>query len=184
MCYKMFEFFNSLVDPRRGQGLRHQLDDVLIIVIMAILSGHQGLRGFTRFAKGNEAELTEILELKYGVPCFYTFRAVLTGLDAQILATKFIQWVKSYLPDTADDFIALDGKAIKATSKGGNTKLQNFVAVVNAFGHSSGMVYGMESYENGKSGEAQALRDLVTNLGLKDKVFTMDALHTQKKLLT
>jgi len=42
----------------------------------------------------------------------------------------------------------------------------------------------MKSFENGKSGEGQALRDLVEQLGLKDKVFTMDALHAQKKLST
>ncbi|MEM9685525.1 MAG: transposase family protein [Bacteroidota bacterium] len=58
MNYKMFEFFNSLQDARRGQGQRHKFDNILIIVIMAIISGHQGLRGFTRFAKANEKELT------------------------------------------------------------------------------------------------------------------------------
>jgi len=184
MEYKMFEFFDSLTDPRRRQGQRHKFSDVLIIVIMAILSGHQGLRGFARFAKSNVKELTEVLNLKHGVPCYFTFRSIFTGLEEQLLSAKFIQWVKSYLPDTADDFIALDGKAIKATTKGGNTNLQNFVSVVNAFGHRSKMVYGMKYFENGKSGEAEALRKLVEQLGLKDKVFTMDALHTQKKLLT
>jgi len=184
MEYKMFEFFGSLTDPRRGQGQRHKLSDVLTIVIMAILSNHQGLRGFARFAKFNEKELTEVLNLKHGVPCYFTFRAIFTGLEEQLLATKFIEWVKSYLPDMADDFVALDGKSIKATTKDGSTSLQNFVSVVNAFGHRSKMVYGMKSFENGKSGEAEALRKLVEQLGLKEKIFTMDALHTQKKLLT
>ena len=44
MDYKLFDFFNSLTDPRRGQGQRHKLTDVLTIIIMAILSGHQGLK--------------------------------------------------------------------------------------------------------------------------------------------
>lgn len=180
----MFEFFNSLEDPRRGQGQRHQLDNIFIIVIMAIISGHQGFRGFARFAEANAKELTEVLELKHGVPKFNTFRDVLTALDEQILVQQFIKWVKDYLPKVVDKYIALDGKAIKATTNGGNTKLQNFVALVNAFGHSSGVVYGMQSYENNKSGEGQALRDLVKALGMKDIIFTMDALHAQKKLST
>jgi hypothetical protein len=180
MQYKIGDFFDSLQDPRRGQGQRHRFDDVLTIVLMAILSGHQGLR----FAKANATELTEVLELKYGVPCYFTFRAILSALDEELLVSGFIKWVKGYLPDQADDFIALDGKAIRATSEGGSTKLQNFVALVNAFGHQSGVVYGMKSFENGKSGEAQALRELVQQLGLKGKVFTMDALHAQKKHLT
>ena len=184
MRYKMFEFFDVLEDPRRGQGQRHKLHDVLTIIIMAILSNHQGLRGFTRFAKANSQELTQLLNLKHGVPCYFTFRAILIELDEQLLVKQFIQWVQDYLPDTADEYIALDGKAIKATTQGGNTSLQNFVSVVNAFGHTSGLVYGMKSFENGKSGEGQALRDLVEQLGLKDKVFTMDAQHAQKKLST
>lgn len=181
MNYNLFEFIESLEDPRRGQGQRHQLKDVIVIILMAILSGHQGLRGFTRFAKANDEELTDILELKHGVPCYYTFRAIINGLDEQVLAKQFTNWVKSYVSEDTDDFIALDGKSIRSTTQGGNTKLQNFVAVVNAFGHQSGLVYGMKSYENGKSSEGQALRDLVVQLGLKDKVFTMDALHSQKK---
>lgn len=180
----MFEFFNSLEDARRGQGQRHKFDNILIIVIMAIISGHQGLRGFARFAKANEKELTQVLKLKHGVPRFNTFRDVLMSLNEQILVDKFIAWVKNYLPNLADEFVALDGKAIKATTNGGNTKLQNFVAMVNAFGHHSGVVYGMQSYENGKSSEAAALRDLVEKLAMKDVVFTMDALHAQKKLST
>lgn len=181
MNYKLFEFVESLEDPRRGQGQRHKLLDIIVIVIMAILSGHQGLRGFTRFAKANSEELTELLNLKHGVPGYNTFLSVLQGLDEQVMASKFIEWVKTYIPDDADEFISLDGKAIRATSQGGNTKRQNFVAVVNAFGHTSGLVYGMKSYQNGKSGEGQALRDLVSQLGLKGKVFTVDALHSQKK---
>lgn len=181
MNYRIIEFFNSLEDPRRAQGQRYKLSDVLTIVIMAILSGHQGLRGFTRFAKANEKDLTTVLDLKHGVPCYYTFRSILLELNEQLLVSKFIQWVKDYFPDSEDEFIALDGKSIKATSSGGQTSMQNFVAVVSAFGHQSGIVHGMQSFENGKSGEADALRDLVSRLGLKDTVFTMDALHSQKK---
>ena len=184
MQYDLLEFFNSIEDPRRKQGQRHLFKNLLTIIIMAILSGHQGLRGFTRFAKANAEELTQVLDLKYGVPSYSTFQALLIELDDQIIAAKFIEWVKKFVSPSADDFIALDGKAIRATTNGGNSKLQNFVSVVSAFGHQSGLVYGMKSFENKKSGEGQALRELVNQLGLKDKVFTMDALHAQKKRLT
>jgi hypothetical protein len=184
MNYKVLDFFNSLKDPRRGQGQRHSLQNILTIVIMAILSGHQGLRGFARFAASNESELTEVLKLKHGVPCYYTFQTVLTALNEQIVAQKFISWMRQYHANLADTFVSLDGKVVTSTVNGGNTALQNFISVVSAFGHQSGMAYGMKSFENGKSGESQALRDLVSDLGLTDKVFTIDALHSQKKLLT
>ena len=182
MGYKMFDFFSTLADPRRGQGQRHKLHHILAMVAMAILSGHQGLKGFARFAASNKKELVELFGLKHGVPCFYTFRSVLNGLDEQLLAQRFISWMKGYHLALGDQFVSLDGKAVASSVHGGNTNLQNFISVVSAFGHQSGIVYGMKSFENGKSGEAEALRSLVQQLGLSDKAFTMDALHTQKKL--
>lgn len=180
MQYEMFDFLAGFSDPRRGQGQRHKLQDVLTIVIMAILSGCQGLKGFARFAASNREELTSVLKLKHGVPCFFTIRSILTGLDEQLLAQSFIKWVRGYHPSLGDEYIALDGKAVASTTNGGNTSLQNFISVVSAFGHQSGMVYGMKSFENGKGGEPEALRTLVGQLGLSGKVFTMDALHTKK----
>ena len=177
----ILKFIDSLEDPRRKQGQRHKFRDILTIIIMAILSGHQGLRGFNRFAKANADELTKTMKLRRGIPSYSTFQAMLKDLDDQLLSKKFIEWVRASTPDTADELIALDGKAIRSTITGGNTLMQNFVAVVSAFGHSSGIVYGMNSYENGKTGECIALQKLIAELGLKGKTFTTDALHTQKK---
>lgn len=184
MNYRIFEFTGQIQDPRRKQGQRYSLESLLIIILMGILSGHQSIKGLARFAKSNEEELKECLCLKHGVPKYNTLRDLLLHLDADLLASCFSNWVAQYHPDWSDEFIAFDGKAVRSTVSGGNTSLQNFVAVVSAFGHSSGMVYGMESYENGKSAETQSLRDLIEKLGLKDKVFTMDALHAKKKHLT
>jgi hypothetical protein len=181
--YDIKSFISTIDDPRRAQGQRHTLENLVIIIIMAILSGYQGIRGFARFAQSNEKELIEVLQLKHGVPCYYTFQVLFVAINAQVLAQKFTQWMSQYQAQLADTFLSLDGKVVKSSVNGGNTALQNFVSVVSAFGHQSGMVYGMKSFENGKSGEIQALRDLVSDLGLTDKVLTIDALHTQKKHL-
>ena len=182
MQYQLSDFFGALQDPRRSQGQRHKLWDILAIIIMAILSGHQGLRGFSRFAKSNAAELTEHLQLKHGVPGFNTIRDIITNLEEQLLAQKFAAWVQSYHGQSNEEHVGFDGKSVRNTTQGGNTSLQNFVAVVSAFGHQSGLVYGMQSYENGKSSEVEALCQLIAQLGLTDKVFTMDALHAKKNV--
>lgn len=184
MDYDLRSYFKLLKDPRRPQGQRHSLENILTIVIMAILSGCQGLRGFARFASSNEPELVSLFNLKHGVPCYYTFQSLLTSLNEGIMADLFMDWMKQQHLVIPDVYIALDGKAVRSTVSGGNTTAQNFSSVVSAFGHQSGLVYGMQSFQNNKSGEIQALRDLVNKLGLVDKVFTVDALHTQKKHLT
>jgi hypothetical protein len=173
------DFFRGLEDPRRPQGRRHRLEDVLAIVVMAILSGHQGIRGFARFAAANAGELTGALGLGHGAPSYRTFHHVLSHLCAAGFARAFQQWAAGGPP--GDGLVALDGKAVRSTVEGGNTPLQDFTAVVSAFGHGSGLVHGMEAYHNGRGGEAAALRELVSRLGLRGATYTVDALHAQKK---
>lgn len=180
MQYSIAGFIHSLTDPRRGQGQRHSLENILTIVIMAILSVYNGLRGFARFASSNEQELIQVLKLKHGVPCYYTFHSVLSSLTEQMMAQKFMAWMQTYPDLLTDEFVSLDGKVVASTVNGGNTSSQNFVSVVSAFGQQTGLVYGSQTFENGKSGENRALFELVENLGLKGKTFTMDALHAQK----
>ncbi|MBK8923796.1 MAG: hypothetical protein IPM81_20300 [Saprospirales bacterium] len=45
----------------------------------------------------------------------------------------------------------------------------------------SGLVHQMVHFESGKAYEAEAVRQLVEKLGLKGAIFTLDALHCQKK---
>lgn len=51
------------MDARRSQGQRFALTSVLAIVIMAIMSGETGLRGFARFAATNKKELIDCMRL-------------------------------------------------------------------------------------------------------------------------
>lgn len=182
MQYNLFDFFSEFKDARRSQGQRHKFEVVLSIVVMAILSGCSALKEFARFAKSNEAELIDCFQLKHGVPTFGTFRNILNSLDEQAFAVSFMNWIKQYHPNLPDNGVAMDGKVLRSTLKNVNAKTQNFVSVVSAFGHQSGLIYGMQAFANGKSGEAAALRSLIEQLGLTGVVITADALHTQKKL--
>jgi DDE_Tnp_1-associated len=182
MHYDFGNYLATIPDFRRKQGQRYALSDLLIITLMAILSQNQGLRDFARFAKANAESLTTLLKLKHGVPKYSTFQSLFSHLSAQDLTDKFVTWLQAYHPSLADNYVGLDGKAVQSTVNGGNSSSQNFISVVSAFGQESGLTYGMQSFQNNKSGEAQALRDLVEKLGLQDKIYTIDALHCQKKL--
>ena len=175
------DFTNLFSDPRRGQGQRHKLHDIIVIMLMAILSGHQSIKGFARFAKSNEEDLVAHLGLKHGVPSFNTFRHILEGISEDIFAQNFLSYMKTQYEELADSYISIDGKCIKSSVAGGNTSAQNFISVVSAFGQQSKMVYGMKSFENKKSGEVAVVQDLITDLELTDKTVTLDALHCKKK---
>ena len=91
--------------------------------------------------------------------------------------------MKAYHPEEEQHWVALDGKGLLSTLSNPNDSLQSFVLVVSAFGQKSGLVYGVNTFDNGKSGEGQALDELVQTLGLKGTILTMDALHCTKKNL-
>ena len=57
---------------------------------------------------------------------------------------------------------------------------QNFVSVVSACVHGRADVMGQISFENGKTSEIGAVRDLLQQLDVEGVWFTMDALHCQK----
>lgn len=181
MQYNLLDFLTGFIDPRRGQGQRHPLPVFLAMVIMAIISGHQGLKGFTRFMKGNKDELTRKFQLKHGVPSFGTIRTLLQSVNPDELASKFAHWMEQYYPAGQNVWLALDGKALGSTVQNPHGSLQSFVYVVSMFAQRSGLVHQLRSFESAKAYEAEAVRQMVEKLGLKEAIFTLDALHCQKK---
>ena len=53
--------------------------------------------------------------------------------------------------------------------------------MVSLFTHKVGVVLGAQSIENKKENEGQAARELISKFSEKGIIFTMDALHCQKK---
>lgn len=181
MQYNLLEFLTGFKDPRRGQGQRHPLPAFLAMILMAIISGHQGLKGFARFMKSNQAELVSIFQLKHGVPTFGTVRTLLQSIRPEELAARFAAWMEKHLVQEQDQWVALDGKALNSTVQDAQGSLQSFVYVVSAFAQRSGLVHHLRSFESGKAYEAEVVRQMVAQLGLQEAIVTLDALHCQKK---
>jgi hypothetical protein len=62
------ELFKSLPDPRRGQGQRYPIQDLLWMIFLGISSGYTGYRPLGKFVKANTTYFTEAFALKHGVP--------------------------------------------------------------------------------------------------------------------
>jgi DDE_Tnp_1-associated len=154
---------------------------VLSMIIMSIISGAKGYREFGRFMKANQDSLIECFKLKHGVPSHVTIRAILRKLDLDTLTKSFRAWMSVCASPDSTEWLAIDGKSLSSTVTNPNDSLQNFVSVVSVFAQHSGLVYDLQAFENGKAFEPRIVRQLIRRLGLKDVVFTLDALHCQKK---
>lgn len=174
----------SLKDIRRAEGTRHELVTILLITIMAFMSQIYSLRGIETFIKRHKADLIKNLNIKKDrVPSYSTLRRVLLALDFDELAEVFRLWIIENDLIPSESWISIDGKSIKSTLKDYNSKNQNFVSIVSAFAHDKGIVLMSQSYQNKKTSEIPVVDNLIQALGLQGMTFTLDALHSKKKLL-
>jgi len=77
--------------------------------------------------------------------------------------------------------LLIDGKGLKNTVTDYAQSEQNFINVVSAFSHQRGIVLGVKVMENKQTSEITTVRELLEILDLTGVVFTLDALHCQKK---
>ena len=182
MDNSLIDYLKKIPDPRKKKGNRHPLWLVLLIIIMASMSGYWGYRPLGRFVERHRRALIELLKIpKARVPSYSTLRRVMVKLDYKKLQEIFNQWSQQYSLIPSSEWISMDGKSLKNTVTNYDNAEQNFINCVSAFSHQRGLVLGVEVMENKKESEINVVRNLVDLLDLKGVVFTFDALHCQKK---
>jgi hypothetical protein len=178
----LIESLCQVPDFRRKQGRRYPLLVVLLITIMSIMSGRCRYREIAAFAKANQQELLRFFRLKRRrLPSHVTIRAVLKGVDFEEVLTAFNQWAEQSVTLAPDEWLAMDGKALASTVADYDSAYQNFVSLVSVFSHKRGHVVKAAKLENQKRSEIPTVRALIEALELQDVVFSLDALHCQKK---
>jgi predicted transposase YbfD/YdcC len=111
----LHQSFKKLPDPRVERQKKHNLLDVIILSILAVLSGAESYDSIALFGKENFAFLKQILELKNGIPSHDTINRVFQALNPQLFERCFISWVQEIKDEKVlEKVIAIDGK----TSRG------------------------------------------------------------------
>ncbi|MCF6184110.1 MAG: ISAs1 family transposase [Bacteroidales bacterium] len=178
-AYSLREELKKIKDKRRGAGQRHSIDVVLMITIMATMSGYKGYRAIGDFCNRYRDELIEYLDIeKKRLPAFATIRRVLMKIDHKELSKVFEQWMSQYLTKEAKEWVSVDGKAIKGTKQKEEDK--KLAHLVSFFSSDSKEVLIARKTAT-KSNEIPLLQEMLETFPLKDMVITLDALHCQTK---
>ena len=125
--------FSTIQDPRRKQGVRVDLEQLLIMAVVSYLAGYSGYRGVCRFSKENADYFVPALKLRHGVPSHVTFREVLMNINQDELIKSFKNWSKEFVPLKNFDWLSVDGKALGSTVVNSQSKYQDFEAIVSLF---------------------------------------------------
>src|SRR5689334_21422511 len=112
---KHFEdHFATLVDPRKdNHNKRHHLLDILVITILAVISGAKDWVSIERFGQAKEDWLKTFLKLPNGIPAHDTFGDLFVRLNPKQLQECFLSWINSLVRPVNGEIVAIDGKTLR-----------------------------------------------------------------------
>ena len=185
ILYKLKEFSSSVQDFRRLHkgNIRHRLDDIIMLMILARTSKCVGRTEIIEFGKHNLSKFRKLGMLKNGVPSEATLCRVEHGIDDQALADRMQEFAKFfhgklYRPDGDREIICVDGKAERGTVQDSGRNPD----IVSAYSYNAGITLATEACSE-KSNEIKAVPRLVDKINISGKVVTADAMSMQKDII-
>jgi predicted transposase YbfD/YdcC len=172
---KFKKAFRSLPDPR-ADNARHDLLEIVIIALAAVLCGAETCSEMADFGKSKEALLRLFLRLDHGIPSHDTFSRVFRLLNPEAFERIFRRFMVAFAKANnvkITGVVAVDGKALRgAYERGGRATPLH---LVNVFAVEARMALAQQKAP-GRNETAGALAVLEL-LSLDGCIVTADALH-------
>ena len=172
------KYFAELTDPRVERTREHLLEEILLMVLAAVLSGAESWNEIEGYGKAKQAWFKGFLTLPGGIPSHDTFNRVISALDPAELENGFVAWVSSIAKLTAGEVVAIDGKALRGTREAGKATL---IHMVSAWASTNNLVLAQRKVDE-KSNEITAIPKLLAALELSGTVVTIDAMGCQRTI--
>jgi hypothetical protein len=157
------------------------LGPLLFISVLAVLSGAKSYRQIARFIDAHRLRLNDWLGLQWQrAPAHTAIRYAFLKLSPEAVEAAFRAHSAALAAasDPPEDCIAVDGKTLKGSFDAMAEK--RAAQVLSAFTHTQQIILGHVSIQ-AKSNEIPAAQELIEELRLRGRVFTLDAEHCQKK---
>jgi len=175
---RLFDAFAQVSDPR-STNARHQLFDIFVIALCAVISGAEGWEDMEEYGQAQAEWFKQFLALPHGIPSHDTFRRVLSRLKPDELTQCFVRWTEALRASLDGEVVAIDGKTLRrsfdhAASKGA-------IHMVSAWANAHRLVLGQLKVAD-KSNEITAIPQLLQMLDLEGATVTIDAMGCQKEI--
>jgi hypothetical protein len=178
----LISFLKALPDCRMRRGVRFPQWWMLLVAILAILSGQGSLLGMERFAKRHRKTFNELLGTHVvKPPSDSTFRLLLAQLDVEGFEALLQQWMAAQ-PGVAEsvDTLVCDGKTLRGSIADNASGATRFIAQVSLYSNSLGVAIAQSTYATDTGGEIAALRQLLDRVELEGLLVQADALHANR----
>jgi hypothetical protein len=185
----LIEVLREIPEVRGRRGRRHPLDAILALACAALLCGYRSYSAIAEWGRHyDDPALLRALGFTHTpTPCAATLFHVFRRLDRADFEARVGAWAETVLQATAPapppagagagEGVALDGKTLRGSQKQGAPGAH----LLSAVSHRLGLTLGQVSVAD-KTNEIAAVPILLTGLVLEGRVFTMDALLTQREI--
>lgn len=170
------EHFENVSDPRRDQGKRHPLLDIVTIAICAVICGADNWVEIERYGQAKYDWLKTFLELPHDIPSHDTIEDVFARIDPDEFHSGFMSWTESIAERMEQEVIALDGKVVCGSKDVASGK--GAINLVSAWASKAGLALGQVKSDQ-KSNEITAIPELLDLLVIKGCIITIDAIGCQ-----
>jgi hypothetical protein len=90
----LVQCFDEMEDPRINRRRVHNLIDMIVIAICAVICNADGWADMRTWAETHRQWLKQFLQLPGGLPSRDTLRRTLSRLDPQAFQQAFLKWLK------------------------------------------------------------------------------------------
>ena len=170
--------FESLTDPRIERCKLHPMENILFIILAAVLSGCENWDEIEDYGIMKQDWLSSFLDLSHGIPSHDTFDRFFSSLNPEEFERCFISWVQSISSNIPGESISINGKTICGANRGSGF---DKVHIVSAWASENELVLGQIKTE-AKSNEITVIPKLLELLLLEGRIITIDAMGCQKDI--
>ncbi|GAC1563465.1 MAG: hypothetical protein NVS2B2_29140 [Ktedonobacteraceae bacterium] len=175
----LYEVFATIADPRSKHGQRYDLPYLLICLVAALLCNCDSTLAVGQWCHDQQKLLLRLFGPRaFLCPCASLYRKLLPRLDAEQIEYALADWIRRTLHAQPDDPIALDGKTVRGarTVEG---VAPHLLCLRTHESHETLLQVAVSE----KTNEMPVAQALLPCLPVAGRVFTADALHTQKDFM-
>ena len=184
MVRPLIEILAEIPDFRKAKGKRHPLSSILAMACAATLCGYKSYSAMAEWGRNYGGKLVQALGFTHKkTPCASTLHTVFRNIDKEEVESKLGDWAESVMSATPDtevpedslEGVSLDGKTLGGSRKQGASGTH----LLSAVSHRLGLTLTQQAGDH-STDEMRIIHEALQNLVLEGRVFTMDALNTQR----
>jgi len=171
--------FDSISDPRIERRKKHNLLDIILLAISAVISGSEGWEDIENFGHLKLDWLRKYRPFEADIPRRDTIARVICSLKPDEIEYAFQSWISSLIKQTGCDVIAIDGKTARRSFSTKDRK--NARHAVSAWSCQHQLVLGQVAVGT-KTNEITAIPELLNMLDIENSIITLDAMGCQQAI--